>query len=102
MQKSNKASLQAMYKGVMQKQSFDEEDFSGEMLPETQDIDMKIDFSQDLNALVESEATLSDEFKEKTSIIFEAAVKSKLSEEVSRLEEQYKEELAEEVSSIKS
>lgn len=61
-----------------------------------------IDTTAELNALVESEATLSDEFKTKTATIFEAAVKSKLSEEVSRLEEQYKEELAEEVSSIKS
>jgi hypothetical protein len=61
-----------------------------------------LDTNAELNALVESEATLSEEFKEKTAIIFEAAVKSKLSEEVSRLEEQYKEELAEEVSSIKT
>ena len=102
MQKSNKASLQAMYKGVMQKQSFDEEDFAGEMLPETQDIDMKIDFSQDLNALVESEATLSDEFKNKAETIFEAAIKSKLAEEIDRLEEKYNEELAEEIESTKA
>jgi len=56
----------------------------------------------ELAAIVEGEATLSEEFKEKTSIIFEAAIKSKLSEEVSRLEEQYAEELAEEVDSIKT
>jgi hypothetical protein len=62
----------------------------------------KIDTTAELDKLVESEATLSEEFKEKTALIFEAAVKSKLSEEVSRLEEQYKEELAEEVSTIKS
>lgn len=62
----------------------------------------EINTSAELDALVESEATLSEEFKEKTAVIFEAAVKTKLSEEVSRLEEQYKEELAEEVSSIKS
>ena len=54
------------------------------------------DFSEDLNALVESEATLSEEFKAKTAIIFEAALKSKLSEEVDRLEEAYAAELAEE------
>ena len=55
-----------------------------------------------LAAIVEGEATLSEEFKEKTAIIFEAAVKSKLSEEVARLEEQYQEELSEEVESIKT
>ena len=38
--------------------------------------DTDYDFSEDLNALVESEATLSEEFKQKTAIIFEAAVKA--------------------------
>ena len=60
------------------------------------------DTRSELAAIVEGEATLSEEFKEKTSIIFEAAVKTKLSEEVTRLEEQYTEELAEEVDSIKT
>ena len=63
--------------------------------------DIKIDFSDDMKALVESEATLSDEFKEKTAVIFEMAVKSKLSEEISRLEENYKSELNEEINSTK-
>jgi hypothetical protein len=60
------------------------------------------DFSEDLNALVESEATLSEEFKAKTAIIFEAAVKHKLVEEINRLEEEYATQLDEEVSSIKA
>ena len=58
------------------------------------------DFSEDLNALVESEATLSDEFKAKTAIIFETAIKSKIAEEVSRLEDEYQEKLDEETQSI--
>ena len=56
----------------------------------------------ELDTLVNNEATLSEEFKEKTAVIFEAAIKSKLSDEIDRLESQYKEELAEEVSSTKS
>jgi hypothetical protein len=60
------------------------------------------DFSGDLDALVESEATLSDGFKDKAATIFEAAVKSKLSEEIARIEESYGEELAEEIASTKS
>ena len=56
----------------------------------------------ELDTLVNNEATLSEEFKEKTAVIFEAAVKSKLSDEIDRLETQYKEELEEEVSSTKS
>ena len=65
-------------------------------------VETQIDTSAELDALVESEATLSDEFKAKTAVIFEAAVKSKLSEEIDRIESQYKEELAEEVSSTKA
>jgi len=65
-------------------------------------VETTVDTAAELDALVESEATLSDEFKAKTAVIFEAAVKSKLSEEVDRIEAQYKEELAEEVSSTKA
>lgn len=61
-----------------------------------------IDTTAELDALVESEATLSDEFKAKTAVLFETAVKTKISEEVERLEEQYKDELAQEISETKS
>ena len=86
-----KVDLQASYGKVMG----EDLEVAGETVAET------IDTKSELDALVESEATLSEEFKEKTAVIFEAAVKSKLSEEVDRLEAQYKEELSEEVSSIK-
>jgi hypothetical protein len=55
------------------------------------------DYSEDLSALVESEATLSDEFKAKTAIIFEAAINSKIVEEVERLENEYQQKLDEEL-----
>jgi hypothetical protein len=58
---------------------------------------IEADFSEDLDALVESEATLSDEFKQKTAVIFESALKSKLYEEVERIESAYEERLAEEI-----
>jgi ATP-dependent Clp protease adapter protein ClpS len=64
--------------------------------------EVELDFSEDLNALVESEATLSDEFKGKAAVIFEAAVKSKLSQEIDRLEEQYQTQLDEEVQATKN
>ena len=60
------------------------------------------DFDGELNALVESEATLSDEFKEKASIIFDVAVKSKISEEIETLEENYRSELDEAMETQKS
>jgi len=89
-----KADLQASY-GKMMGEEFelDEE----ESIEETH-----YDFSEDLNNLVESEATLSDEFKAKTAIIFETAIRSKIAEEVDRLEDEYQEKLAEELESTQA
>ena len=98
MQGMKKETLMAMY----HKDDFDVENFEGEAIAESPELDYQVDFSEDLNALVESEATLSDEFKAKAETIFEAAIKSKLSEEIDRLEEKYNEELAEEVESTKA
>jgi|MDSW01.1.fsa_nt_gb hypothetical protein len=64
--------------------------------------DVNYDFNDDLNALVESEATLSDDFKDKAGIIFEAAIRSKLSDEIHRLEENYQSELSEAIETQKS
>jgi len=69
--------------------------------PQQESVDIDADFSDDLNALVESEATLSEGFKEKAAVIFEAAIKSKLSEEVDRLEAEYQAELQEEITRTK-
>lgn len=57
---------------------------------------------EDLKALVESEANLSEDFKEKTSVLFQAALTSRLSEEVEKLEDQYQSKLDEEVQSIRT
>ena len=56
-----------------------------------------VDVTADMNALAESEATLSEDFKSKAAIIMEAAVKSKVSEEVSRIESELQEEFDEEL-----
>jgi len=99
MQKMDKKSLQAMYKmeGV-------EVDEDGEVISEAPkaDVTYEANFEEDLNALVAEEATLSDEFKAKAETIFEAAIKSKLSAEIDRLEEKYNEELSEEISTTKA
>lgn len=64
--------------------------------------DMEFDFSEDLNALVENEATLSDEFKAKTAVIFEAAIRTKLTEEIERLEEEFQTRLEEELEATRT
>lgn len=93
-----KDALMASYNNMMS-DDVDAEQFEGEAIAE---MDYQVDFSEDLNALVESEATLSDGFKSKASTIFEAAIKTKLAEEIDRLEEKYNEELNEEIESTKS
>ena len=65
-------------------------------------INYQADFSGDLDALISNEATLSEEFKDKAAVIFEAAIKSKLSDEIDRLEEKYNEELSAEVDATKA
>ena len=52
--------------------------------------------------MISEEATLSDGFKDKAATIFEAAIKTKLGEEIDRLEEKYNEELAEEIETTKA
>ena len=98
MLKMSKADMESMFASYHKMKKEEVEEMEGEAIVESPEVDTM----GELNALVESAATLSDEFKEKTAVIFEAAVKSKLSEEIDRLESQYKEELEEEISSTKS
>jgi len=58
------------------------------------------DIEEDVNALLEGEE-LSEEFQEKARTIFEAALRSKVSEVKEALEVQYEERLLEEVEEIK-
>jgi len=59
-------------------------------------------YTDELDALVESEATLSDEFKAKTAVIFETAIRSKLAEEIERLEDEYQTRLDEELDATRT
>ena len=61
-----------------------------------------IDFDEDLNAIINEEATLSEGFRGKAGAIFEAVLTSKLSEEVERLEAEYAQNLEEEVTELQS
>lgn len=62
---------------------------------------IEIDLSADVAALTEGE-DLSEEFKTKAATIFEAAVVSRLNEELERVHTEYAATLSEEVESIKS
>lgn len=101
-QKNNKDVVQQAYVAAMKVMNGDEPEMKKESYEAEESVDAVDTAKAELDTLVNNEATLSEEFKEKTAVIFEAAVKSKLSEEIDRLETQYKEELEEEVSSTKS
>ena len=60
------------------------------------------DYTEDLDALVSDEATLSEGFRAKAEAIFEATLKSKLSAEIDRLESEYAQNLEEEVSDLQT
>ena len=56
---------------------------------------------EDVNALLSGDESLSEEFKEKAKLVFEAALGAKAKEISAELEEQYATALAEEVAEIK-
>lgn len=60
-----------------------------------------IDLTDDVKALVSSDADLSEEFKDKAATIFEAAVKTRIKEQTKILEAQFDEKLASETETIK-
>ena len=60
-----------------------------------------IDVSEHVNALMNGEGDLSEDFKRKAATVFEAAVKSKVRSEVERMEDEYKSELEENINTTK-
>ena len=64
-----------------------------------EDVDSIID--EDVNALLSGEEELSEEFREKAKLVFEAALHAKTKEIQSTLEEHYAAALAEEIEEIK-
>lgn len=100
MNKMKKADLHASYGKIMSSMKaegfeVDAED-AAPAIHEKADA-VVVDFTADMDALVESEATLSETFKDKAAVIFEAAIKSKVSEEVAKIESELQEELDEEI-----
>jgi len=81
----------------------DEEEVDEEEVDSTDEEEVEEEFSieEDVNALLAGE-DLSEEFQEKARTIFEAALRSKVSEIKESLEEQYSNALAEEVEEIKT
>ena len=61
-----------------------------------------IDVQEHVEALMSGEGDLSDEFKKKAATVFESAVKSKVRDEVTRLQENYDNEIEQGIKSNKA
>ena len=75
----------------------DDEDMEEAIEKRVQEVDVK----EHVDALVNGEGDLSEEFKRKAATVFEAAVKSKIRDEVTRLEKEYSSELQENIEKTK-
>ena len=109
MNKMKKADIAATYNKVMSAMNGhgdekDEEDPAEEKKVNKEAVENRvksIDVSDDVNALVSGDDSLSEEFKTKAATIFEAAVKSKVKSEIVRLEGEYENELSEAKETVK-
>lgn len=100
------AAIEENFELVSEEKEDDKEDEDDEDEDEDEEDDKEemkesytVDMSEHVNALFEGES-LSEEFRSKALTIFEAAVNTKLQEEVSKLEEAFASTLEEEVARI--
>ena len=100
MKKMKKGEMEAVYATMMKNPNATDEDAhedekdkekSEAVERRVRDINVK----EHVDALMNGEGDLSEEFKRKAATVFEAAVKSKVREEVERLEEDYRKDLDE-------
>ena len=100
-----KDDLQAAYGSMMSAMHPDKKDegaHEDDEKKEAVELRLKsIDVSEHVDALVDGEGDLSEEFKKKAATVFEAAVKSKVRSEVERMEEDYRNELEENMNATK-
>lgn len=99
--KMNKAQLEKVYASMHSDEEEEEdEDEMDEVRKEAIENRVKeIDVAEHVEALVNGEGDLSEEFKRKAATVFEAAVKSKIRTEIERLESEYEVQLKENVQS---
>ena len=80
----------------------EEVEVEGEEIAEDKtDSEIEIDLSDDVKALVSTDADLSEEFKDKAATIFETAVRTRIKEQTKILEAQFEEKLSTEKETMK-
>ena len=105
MGKMSKVTLEKLYAAYSNPHDEDEEDEPTEEEKEKLEAVEKrvkdIDVKEHVDALMNGEGDLSEEFKRKAATVFEAAVKSKVRDEVSRIEDDYRKDLDENINTNK-
>ena len=95
--------LAASYMTKMNNSQYSEGEHDKEEKKESVEKRLKsIDVSEHVEALMNGEGDLSEEFKTKAATVFEAAVKSKVRSEIERMEDEYRTELEENINTTKS
>ena len=80
----------------------EEVEVEGEEIAEDKaESEIEIDLSDDVKALVSTDADLSEEFKDKAATIFETAVRTRIKEQTKILEAQFEEKLSTEKETMK-
>ena len=80
----------------------EEVEVEGNEIAETaESSEMDIDLTDDVKALVSTDADLSEEFKDKAATIFETAVRTRIKEQTKILEAKYEEKLSSEKETVK-
>ena len=106
MKEMDKKMVMSMYhkmKEMMAKEMSHEESEKEALKKEAVEQRIKeINVQEHVEALMSGEGDLSDDFKKKAATVFESAVKSKVRDEVTRLQENYDSELEEATKSVKS
>ena len=98
MGKMNKATLEKLYAAYNSPDEEDEEEPTEEEKSKAEAVEKRvkdIDVKEHVDALMNGEGDLSEEFKRKAATVFEAAVKSKVRDEIERIEEDYRNDLEE-------
>ena len=102
MKKMKKTELMAAYGSMMKMGAHeDDEDDDDDMNEAIEKRLETVDVSEHVDALMNGEGDLSEDFKRKAATVFEAAVKSKIRDEVVRMENKYKSELDESIEETK-
>ena len=100
-----KDDLRAAYDAMMNKEMMaKDEEPTDEEKAKSEAVEKRvkeIDVKEHVDALMNGEGDLSEEFKRKAATVFEAAVKSKVRDEVSRIEDDYRKELDENINANK-